>query len=204
MLETFCQKIGHPLNSEQLTLLEAYSDCLLKWNKTINLTAIQNKDQVKTHHFCDSLSVLPFLEGVKSLVDVGTGGGLPGIPLAIALPNLKVTLIETLEKKCHFLRFVVGSLKLSNVNVVNSRVEDYQPGFFFDVVITRAYSSLSQMLQQTTHLCDNGGRFLAMKGLVDSQELSEVPNGFSLEQQISLQVPGFSHRSLWIFKKGDV
>ena len=204
MLEIYCRENGITLSALQKETLKKYAHFLLKWNQVINLTAIQTIEAVESHHLCDSLSVLPYVQGCVSLADVGTGGGLPGIPLAIMSPTMSVTLIESQQKKCYFLQYVVGQLGLSNVKVVHARVERYQPEAFFEKVITRAYSNFSQMLQQTAHLCDNEGRFLAMKGLVAPEELSEVSNRFILEQKIELQVPGFSHRSLWIFKKGDV
>jgi 16S rRNA (guanine527-N7)-methyltransferase len=167
----------------------------------VHLTSVNTVEGVLVSHLLDSLSVVPYLGGAVSLCDVGSGAGLPGIPLAVALPHLSVTLLESNQKKGHFLHEVVRQCGLSNVHVVIERVENYQPLHPFSAIITRAFSSLKQMLQQTTHLCDNEGRFLAMKAEVLDSERQEIPHGFLLEDKITLSVPSLTHRTLWIFKK---
>ncbi len=181
--------------------LETYISLLRQWNRVINLTAIEDEAKIRSHHIADSLSVLPFVQTFDSLCDVGSGAGFPGIPLALARPQMAVTLVEANHKKGAFLKKVVRELSLSNVQVVVKRVEAYFPESLFGAIITRAYAHLGQMLQQTAHLCDNGGSFLAMKGQVTEEELQGVPASFQLQSRVDLVVPGCVHRSLWIFAK---
>ena len=192
---------GFSLPSEAMERLEAYAHLLLKWNGVVHLTSVNTLERIRVSHLLDSLSVVPYVAGAQSLCDVGSGAGLPGIPLAIALPHLSVTLLESNQKKGHFLHEAVRHCGLSNVQVMVERVENYHPAHPFSIVITRAFSSLKQMLQQTAHLCDNEGRFLAMKANVLDRERQDVPDEFLLEDKITLLVPSLTHRTLWIFKK---
>lgn len=189
------------LTEVALVQFQQYVALLQKWNAIINLTAHTTTEAIILHHLIDSLSVLPFVGGITSLCDVGSGAGLPGIPLAIAKPELSVTLVESHQKKGYFLQQVIRSCGLKNVTVISERVETVAPKQLFDAVITRAYANLAEMLQQTAHLCDNKGLFLAMKGQVSPQEISEVPNTFLLKEKIALNVPGFSYRTLYIYER---
>lgn len=170
--------------------LAAYAALLVKWNKIYNLTAIRDPRQVVTHHLLDSLAVLPFVDGVATLADVGSGGGLPGIPLALARPELAVTSIETVNKKASFQQQAKIELGLANFTVVNARVEDVRPEQPFDAVISRAFSELADFVTLTAHLLRPGGRFLAMKGVYPEGEIARLPAGFRVVESHPLTVPG--------------
>ncbi len=161
---------------------------LVIWNKVYNLTSVREPVEMVTRHLLDSLVVLPQVQG--RTVDVGSGAGLPGIPLALANPALHVTLLDSGGKKARFLRHVQRSLPLTNVEVVEARSEAFAPPARFDTVITRAFGSLREFLEQTAALGADRGRWLAMKGKLDRKELAAVPPGFRIEQEIALKVPG--------------
>lgn len=161
---------------------------LVLWNKAYNLTAVREPAEMVTRHLLDSLVVLPHVEG--RVVDVGTGAGLPGIPLALANPALHVTLLDSNGKKARFLRHAQRTLPLTNVEVVEARAEAFVPPALFDTVISRAFAALPDFLAATARLGAKNGRWLAMKGKLDAQELAEVPPGFRVEQEVQLKVPG--------------
>jgi 16S rRNA (guanine527-N7)-methyltransferase len=198
-LRQYLKKIDIRLDESAFVQFQRYLELLQKWSAVINLTTHTTSEEIVSHHLIDSLSMLPFMKQITKLCDVGSGAGLPGIPLAIARPELQVTLVESNQKKCHFLQQVVRSCGLKNVSVISKRVELFHPEQLFDAIITRAYANLAEMLQQTVHLCDNGGLFLAMKAKVLDQEISEVPNNFLLRETVELDVPGFSYRTLYIY-----
>ena len=152
-------------------------------------------------HLLDSLAVLPHLpEG--SVLDVGTGAGFPGIPLAIACPERRFTLLDCIDKKTSFLRQVVGELGLTNVDVVTARVEQWQPGVSFDCLISRAYAEIVDFIGSAQHLLANGGRFAAMKGRMPTAELEAIPEGYQVESIVKLSVPGLSaERHLVLVKR---
>ncbi len=166
---------------------------LEKWNKVYNLTAVREPERMIGLHILDSLSVLSHIKGSRNVLDVGTGGGLPGIPLAIAAgetaPDLRVTMLDTIAKKTTFVRHAIGELGLANADVVTERVERYQPTQHFDVVISRAFAELKDFVDGAGHLCAPEGRMLAMKGVHPFDEISRVPKGFEIEEVISLNVP---------------
>jgi len=161
---------------------------LVVWNKAYNLTAVRQPVEMVTRHLLDSLAILPHVEG--RVIDVGSGAGLPGIPLAIANPALHVTLLDSNGKKARFLRHAQRTLPLANVEVVEARAEAHVPAQRFDAVVSRAFSALGEFLQATAALGTDGGRWLAMKGKLDRKELADVPPGLRVEQEIQLQVPG--------------
>ncbi|HJR11812.1 MAG TPA: 16S rRNA (guanine(527)-N(7))-methyltransferase RsmG [Rhodanobacteraceae bacterium] len=167
--------------------LLAYLDLLAKWNRTYNLTAVRDPGEMVSRHLLDSLAVLPYMHG-KSLADLGSGAGLPGIPLAIARPDVAVTLVESNGKKTRFLREAVRSLPLSNVTVDQARVQDATGAF--DTITARAFASLPDMLAWAGHLLAPNGRWLALKGRADPAELGAVPSGFRIIAVHDLQVPG--------------
>jgi 16S rRNA (guanine527-N7)-methyltransferase len=183
--------------------LLAYVALLDKWNRTHNLTAIRDRGQMITHHLLDSLAVvahLPARPGLR-VADVGSGGGLPGIPLAIARPDWRVTLIDSNRKKAAFLNQAAIELPLTNVDVVAARVEQFVPPLRFEVVIARAYSTLGTFIEQTQHLLAPGGRWVAMKGALPDEELAALPATVSVESTPILQVPGIGgERHLVIMK----
>lgn len=176
----------------------AYMALLQKWNKVYNLTAIRDPQEMLALHIFDSLSVLPYVQS-GNLLDVGSGGGLPGLIIAITRPDVQVTTIDTVQKKAIFMRQVKAELGLENVQVVHSRVEAYQPPSPFGQVISRAFSDIALLRRLTMHLMVPHGRWLAMKGVIPSEELqlaSVIPS-----EIIRLQVPTLqAERHLIVFE----
>lgn len=181
--------LGLPLDVARQERLLAYLALLVKWNKAYNLTAIRDPQEMVTKHLLDSLAVLPHLHGAQVL-DVGSGAGLPGIPLAIYDPARQFTLLDSNGKKTRFLLQAKGELGLSNLSVVHSRLEQYRPGQLFDTVTARAFASLADMTAGTAHLLAPGGALLAMKGEYPQDELDALPPGFVVREIIALTVPG--------------
>lgn len=178
---------------------------LHKWNKVYNLTAVRDPLEMVTLHLLDSLSVLPHING-SSLLDVGSGGGLPGIVLAICKPDLQVTTIDTVQKKVIFMRQVKGELNLNNLAVVHARVENYQPNKQFEVIISRAFSDVGSFIKLTRHLLVLNGQWLAMKGQVPHEELASLAlvenHATSIKNIIPLMVAGLkAQRHLLILEK---
>ena len=172
-----------------LEKLLQYIELIQKWSKAYNLTAIHDAQEIARRHLLDSLSIQPYLTG-KRIVDVGSGAGLPGIPLALINPDKKFVLLDSLGKKTRFLWQAVQELKLTNVDVVNERAEKYKPAEGFDCIVSRAFTSLKEMLLKTKHLCAPQGVFLAMKGAYPHDELKEVSAEFTVVAIHPLQVPG--------------
>ncbi|WP_245929448.1 16S rRNA (guanine(527)-N(7))-methyltransferase RsmG [Agarilytica rhodophyticola] len=195
--------MNYPLESSKISLLLDYLELLIKWNSAYNLSAIRDPEQMLYKHLLDSLSVAPFVEGslAKHFIDVGTGAGLPGIPLAICYEDKQFTLLDSAGKKTRFLQQVVHTLGLKNVKVVNTRVESYVPEQGYDVVISRAFASLTDMIQWCKHLLTPDGQFWAMKGVFPQDELSDVEKHYMVESCSKLQVPGdVGERCLLIIK----
>ncbi|MDE0926542.1 MAG: 16S rRNA (guanine(527)-N(7))-methyltransferase RsmG [Methylophilaceae bacterium] len=165
-------EMGLQFSPEKQQSLLGYLALLAKWNKVYNLTAVRDPLEMVTLHLLDSLSVLSYIDG-KSLLDVGSGGGLPGIVLAICLPDLQVTTIDTVQKKAIFMRQVKGELGLSNLQVVNARVEEYEAEPF-ELIISRAFSDLNLFMAFSQHLLAEDGRWLAMKGVSPQQDLEAL------------------------------
>jgi 16S rRNA (guanine527-N7)-methyltransferase len=157
-----------------------------KWNKAYNLTAIRDREEMMRLHILDSLAILPYVEG-KRVIDIGTGAGLPGIPLAICLPEVGFTLLDSNAKKTRFVQQVVLELKLKNVEVRHSRVENYHPEKTYDAVLTRAFAGLPDIVKLTAHLLVKDGVLLAMKGQNLDAELAQIAAKKSV---ISVSVPG--------------
>ena len=177
------------VSTEQVSLLIQYVELLNKWNKAYNLTSVRDPKDMIIKHIMDSLMVGPLLKG-QSFIDVGTGPGLPGIPLAILYPERKFVLLDSLGKRITFLRQVVFQLKLENVTPVKSRVEEYHPDQPFDGVLSRAFSSLIDMVTWCEHLVSKDqGRFLALKGIYPSEEISVLPNNITVENSYIIVVP---------------
>jgi 16S rRNA (guanine527-N7)-methyltransferase len=177
------------LSSEPLAArLLNYLALLVRWNATYNLTAIRDPAEMVPKHLLDSLSVAPFLRG--TLADIGSGGGLPGIPLALALPGLDVTVVESNGKKARFLREALRVLQLQNARVAETRAERLPEPAQYDCVISRAFSSLGDFVLVGAHLLKPGGRMLAMKGMLPTDEIAALPKGWKLAATHALQVPG--------------
>lgn len=173
--------------ADQAQLLD-YLALLSKWNKTYNLTAIHEPERMLTHHLLDSLAVLPYI-AAERLLDVGSGAGLPGIPLAIVRPELQVTLIDASHKKCAFMQQAAIGLKLSNIKVVHGRVEDLNPAEKYPQIISRAFSELSEFVRVSASLLAPGGEWLAMKGLYPNEEIAQLKDA-RLKRDVKLHVPG--------------
>lgn len=168
-----------------------YLDLMARWNKISNLTRICDPHEMVMLHIMDSLSINPYLHGAR-ILDVGTGAGLPGIPLAIMQPEKKFTLMDSNSKKTRFLTQVTLELKLTNVEVIHSRCEDLRPNPPFDSILSRAFASLRVMLEVTHHLIAKHGRFLAMKGVYPEAEIQALPPGFKLLAVHQLVINGLA------------
>jgi 16S rRNA (guanine527-N7)-methyltransferase len=181
--------LGQTLSGDQVGRMIAYLRLLAKWNRVYNLTAVREPERMVTHHLLDSLAIVPYVRGPRVL-DVGSGAGLPGLPLAIALPGQHFTLLDANLKKSRFLTQAVLELGLQNVAVVSERVECYRPTHGYATVVSRAFAALAEMLRLCGHLSAPGGRFLAMKGVRPDAELGALPPGYRVVEIAALQVPG--------------
>ncbi|EGV7728766.1 16S rRNA (guanine(527)-N(7))-methyltransferase RsmG [Salmonella enterica] len=195
---------GISLTDHQKTLLVAYVYMLHKWNKAYNLTSVRDPNEMLVRHILDSIVVAPYLQGQR-FIDVGTGPGLPGIPLAIVLPDAHFTLLDSLGKRVRFLRQVQHELKLENITPVQSRVEAYPSEPPFDGVISRAFASLNDMVSWCHHLPGEKGRFYALKGQLPGDEIASLPDNFSVESVEKLRVLQLEgERHLVIIKSNKV
>ncbi len=193
--------LGIALPDEAQWKLLAFRDLLLKWNKTYNLTALRDPEQAISHHLLDSLSILPHV-GPGPLLDVGSGGGLPGIPLAIARPDLPVGMVDTVQKKVTFLQQASIELDLKNVAVHHARVEEMQGQYA--QISSRAFAEIALFVALTRHLLAPGGRWLAMKGQRPDDELKALPDDIAVEAIVPLDVPGLAaERHLIILRAGS-
>lgn len=177
------------LTLEQQQRVLQYVALLNKWNKVYNLTAVREPERMIGLHMLDSLAVLPHLACAKRVLDVGTGGGLPGIALAIARADMHVTMLDSLQKKTTFVRQAIGELLLANAAVVCERVKQFKPVEKFDVVISRAFAELNDFVKGAAHLLAEDGRMFAMKGVNPVDEVARLPDGFEVEKVIELNVP---------------
>ena len=176
------------------TRLLDYLSLLLRWNRTYNLTAVRDPREMVTKHLLDSLAMHPYVDGLAraggALADLGTGAGLPGIPLAIAKPGLRVTLVESAGKKARFMREAVRQLKLADVQVAESRIEALDMPGAFDAITARALATLPLLVEWGGPLLKPDGRLLAMKGVEPAEEIAALPEGWSVEAVHPLRVPG--------------
>ena len=178
-----------------------YVTLVRKWNKVYNLTAARGPDKMLTHHLLDSLAVAPHIAGVKTILDVGSGAGLPGIPLALALPGAHVTLLDSNHKKTAFLHQAVIELKLGNAEVVCERVEKFPPKQKYDVVVSRALCALPEFVALAGGLVAPGGTLLAMKGALPEGEIAQLTGAFQLIRVKPLSVPGLDAERHLVFLK---
>ena len=196
--------LGLPLNDEQVEKMLVYLALLVKWNSVYNLTSIRDPHDMVKQHLLDSLSAVHAFTQAKNILDVGSGGGLPGIVLAIVFPTASVTMIDIVNKKTAFLTQVKAELKLKNVTVHTGRVELLKVEYLFDVITSRAFSELNNFINWSQHLLTEDGRFLAMKGVSPIQEIERLPEGWEVESIEPLQVPGLNvERHLVHVKKLD-
>lgn len=188
-LQKALRENSYELDTEVQEKLITYLNLLEKWNRVFNLTAIRDPQDMVMLHLLDSLSVNAYLDGHR-IIDVGTGAGLPGIPLALLNPHKHFTLLDSNSKKTRFLINVVQELKINNIEVVHSRCEDFRPDVCFDIIVTRAFASITTMLVATQHLLCKGGKFLAMKGVYPEQEIKDIPADFSVLNTHQLKIKG--------------
>lgn len=172
-LENGLAAMGLSINAPVQQKLLAYLALIYKWNKVHNLTAVREPAEMVTLHLLDSLAVLPHIQAER-LLDVGSGAGLPGIPLALCLPQMRVTVLDSSHKKASFMRQAKAELGVDNVEVVCGRVEQFKPEELYDVIISRAFSDLNQFTSLTRHLCKPDAQWLAMKGVHPYDELTQI------------------------------
>jgi len=188
------EQLGLQLSESIVSQLEQYLVLLQKWNQAYNLTAIRDPEQMLRLHILDSLTVVPWvqkhLEKLSTVIDVGTGAGLPGVVLAIIFDRLPVTLLDSNGKKTRFLTQVANELRLENVSVVQERVERFQPNQRYDAVFSRAFATLADMTDNAQHLLARDGRFLAMKGQYPKDEIAKLPGSYCVEASYDLHIPG--------------
>ena len=201
-LSTLISKTQLVVSQEQIDLLIQYVELLNKWNKAYNLTAVRDPSEMLVKHIMDSLMVGEVLIG-ENFIDVGTGPGLPGIPLAILYPERNFVLLDSLGKRITFLRQAVFQLKLTNVTPVKARVEDYQGEQAFDGVLSRAFSSLNDMVSWCQHLITTEqGRFFALKGQYPQDEIKQLPENIALVDSHKIIVPDLvGERHVLVLKK---
>lgn len=187
-LSALLKQAAISLSDQQISQLVGYVALLHKWNKAYNLTSVRDPEQMLVRHILDSIVVEPHLLGER-FIDVGTGPGLPGVPLAIVRPDAHFTLLDSLGKRIRFLKQVQHELQLSNITPVQSRVEDFSAEPAFDGVISRAFASLHDMLNWCHHLPARQGRFYALKGVIPEDEIANLPEAFTLDRVEKLSVP---------------
>ncbi len=187
-LSVLLKSAGISLSDQQKQQLVGYVEMLHKWNKAYNLTSVRDPEQMLVRHILDSIVVELHLSGDR-FIDVGTGPGLPGIPLAIVRPQSHFTLLDSLGKRVRFLKQVQHELKLENISPVQSRVEDFPAEPPFDGVISRAFASLTDMVTWCHHLPGPQGRFYALKGVLPQDEIAALPAGLTVENVLPLSVP---------------
>ncbi|MFC3094172.1 16S rRNA (guanine(527)-N(7))-methyltransferase RsmG [Alteromonas sediminis] len=186
--------------TQQAKLID-YVCMIHKWNKAYNLTSVREPEAMLTKHIVDSVAVMPYLQGSR-FIDVGTGPGLPGIPLAIMMPHAQFTLLDSLGKRVRFMKQCAHEMKIENIFPIQSRVEDHCPEKVYDGVLSRAFASLKDMLHWCEHLVDSKGAFFALKGQLPSEELAQIPGHFTVETAETLLVPGLEgQRHLVVIKK---
>ena len=187
-LEAYLAEINLPATAEQKKQLLDFVGMLNKWNKAYNLTSVRNPKIMLVRHIMDSLVVSKHLQGER-FIDVGTGPGLPGIPLAIMNPDKTFVLLDSLGKRIRFQKQVAFELGIHNISSIESRVEAYQPEQKFDGVLSRAFASIHDMLTWCHHLPAEHGQFYALKGQLSDEEMQQIPAGFAITETIELKVP---------------
>jgi 16S rRNA (guanine527-N7)-methyltransferase len=188
LLDSGLRSLGIALEADARQRLLAFGVMVERWNRTFNLTAIRDPRRIMTHHLLDSLTVIPHLPS-GSVADVGSGGGFPGLPIAIAQPIRPTTLIDSNSKKVAFLRQATIELPVPKVFVHEGRVESWQPDAPFDVVVSRAFADLSQFIGSCRHLLKPGGEWLAMKGALPEAEIAMLPPDVEVREVIRIEVP---------------
>jgi 16S rRNA (guanine527-N7)-methyltransferase len=193
MLQAAAKQFGLEISDADCERMMRLLDELDVWNERMNLTAIRERSQQITKHLLDSLSVQPFLRGTR-IIDIGTGAGFPGLPLAIVNPERSFTLLDSTAKKLKFIEHVTQLLEIPNVTTVHARAESYRPEKRFDTVISRAVGPVERFVKWSGHLCVGGGRLLAMKGRYPTEELESLPSGWKIAAVHRLTVPGLDEK----------
>ena len=193
-LDLICAELGLAPSAAQLAALAHYLDLLQRWNATYNLTSVRNRDAMRTQHLADCLAVIPPLQrraGQGRLLDVGSGGGLPGVAIATLLPGWEVTCVDAVAKKTAFVRQVAGALALPNLHAVHARVEDLRAPPF-DIITSRAFASLADFVALTRRHLAQGGAWMAMKGRLPDDEIAALPAEIDMFHVEPLHVPGLA------------
>ncbi|QKE38751.1 16S rRNA (guanine(527)-N(7))-methyltransferase RsmG [Ferrovum myxofaciens] len=189
ILRTGLESLHLSASEQSLEQAIQYLDLLEKWNGAINLTAIRQRDRMLTLHLMDSWTLVPFIKDSELLLDVGSGGGFPGIPVALIRPDLSITLMESNQKKVAFLKQAKIELGLYNLEVIGERVEQSKPDKLYNVITCRAFSDLSEFVRSTRHLLAKGGEWIAMKGAIPYDEINRLPAEISTTIT-PIQIPG--------------
>ncbi|WP_395824813.1 16S rRNA (guanine(527)-N(7))-methyltransferase RsmG [Collimonas sp.] len=204
-LQQGAQALGIELDEKQQQQLLAYLSLLAKWNRTYNLTSIREPAQMMTHHLLDSLAVVPAFAAADNVLDVGAGGGLPGMILAIwaskARPAMRVSMIDTVHKKTAFLTQAKAELGLAGVSIHTARIEQLQVAQKFDVITSRAFAELADFINWSQHLLADDGQFIALKGVQPDQEIARLPAGWQVTEIRPVSVPGLDAERHLIFIK---
>ena len=198
-------EMGLDLDQAKQTRLMDYLQLMAKWNSVYNLTSLRDPMQMVTHHLLDSLAAVPAFVGVRNVLDVGAGGGLPGIVLAISRPDMKVSMIDTVHKKTAFLTQVKAELGLANVTVYTKKVQEREVSDKFDVITSRAFADLSDFVEWSGHVLAEGGRFIALKGVAPSEERERLPADWKVTDLQPLRVPrlGAERHLVFIERSGE-
>lgn len=197
-------ELGLDLNDLQHGQLLDYLALLFKWNAVYNLTSVRDPMQMMTHHVLDSLAAVSAFDGAANILDVGAGGGLPGMVLAIARPGMKVSMIDTVHKKTAFLTQVKAELGLANVTVYTKKVQELEVATKFDVITSRAFADLSDFVNWSGHLLAEGGQFIALKGTAPPEEQERLPKEWKVTKLVPLQVPRLqAERHLVFIQKSE-
>lgn len=194
-------KLGLTLSDAQHDKLLDYLALLLKWNAVYNLTSVRDPRQMVTQHLLDAMAALPAFTGAQRVLDVGSGGGLPGVVLAIWAPLMQVHMIDTVHKKTAFLTQVKAELGLTNVSVHTGRVEQLEVKQKFDVITSRAFAELADFVNWSGHLLEEGGQMIALKGQTPTEEIARLPAGWQMQKLEPLSVPGMDAQRHLVFMK---
>jgi 16S rRNA (guanine527-N7)-methyltransferase len=199
VLKQGAAQLALPLSSAQQEQLLDYLALLNKWNSVYNLTSVRDPMQMMTLHLLDTLAAVPAFEGAQNVLDVGAGGGLPGVVLAIARPDMRVSMIDTVHKKTAFLTQVKAELGLANVTVYTKKVQELEVKQPFDVITSRAFADLSDFVTWSGHLLADGGRFIALKGTAPADERERLPEPWAVNDLQPLRVPGLEAERHLVF-----
>lgn len=189
-IESGVRAMGFPIDPEQARRLGVFLRMLEKWNRSINLTAVRDPHEMVARHILDSIAAMPWVRGPR-LLDVGSGAGLPGLPVAIMRPDLRVSLLDSRGRRIQFLNLVAAQLELENVETVHCRVQQYRPRAKFDTLAARAFAAIPELLSATSHLCRRQGRILALKGHRPDTELRDLEQSHGVVTAVHrVDIPG--------------